>query len=76
MAVALAIEHWRPYLLGRKFTVRTDKESLGQLLLQRVTTMDQQNWVAKLLGCRFDIGYKPGLENRGADALLRMFGDS
>lgn len=34
--------------------------------------MDQQNWAAKLLRYRFDIIYKPGLENKGADALSRM----
>lgn len=34
--------------------------------------MDQQNWAAKLLGYRFDIVHKPGLENKGADALSRM----
>lgn len=75
MAVALAIQHWRPHLIGRKFTVCTDQKSLKQLLMQRVTTMDQQNWVAKLLGYRFDIVYKPGLENRGTDALSRMYGE-
>lgn len=72
MAVALAIQHWQPYLLGRKFTVCTGQKSLKQLLLQRVTTMDQQNWAAKLLGYRFDIIYKPGLENKGVDALSKM----
>lgn len=72
MAVALAIQHWRPYLIGRKFTVCSDQKSLKQLLEQRITTMDQQNWAAKLLGYRFDIIYKPGLENKGADALSRM----
>jgi hypothetical protein len=72
MAVALSIQHWRPYLLGRKFTVCTDQKSLKQLLLQRITTMDQQNWAAKLLGYQFEIVYKPGLENKGADALSRM----
>jgi hypothetical protein len=43
MAVALSIQHWRPYLMGRKFTVCTDLKSLKQLLQQRITTMDQQN---------------------------------
>lgn len=31
--------------------------------------MDQQNWAAKLLGSRFDIVYKPDLENKGVVAL-------
>lgn len=73
MAIALAIQHWRPYLLGRKFTVCTDQKSLKQLLQQRVTTTNQQNWAAKLLGYHFEILYKPGLENRGTDALSRMY---
>lgn len=27
MAVVLAVQHWRPYLLGRRFIVSTDQES-------------------------------------------------
>lgn len=72
MAVALSIQHWRPYLMRRKFTVCTDHKSLQQLLQQRITIMYQQNWTAMLLGYRFDIVYKPGLENKGVDALSRM----
>ena len=75
MAVALAIQHWRPYLLGRKFTVYSNQKSLKQLLQQRITTGSQQNWLAKLLGYNFEIAYKPGLENMGADALLRSMGE-
>jgi hypothetical protein len=72
MAVVLSIQHWRPYLLGRKFTVSTDQKSLKQLLQQKIVTADQQNWVAKLLGYDFDIVYKQGKLNRGADALSRI----
>ncbi|KAK1427816.1 hypothetical protein QVD17_16511 [Tagetes erecta] len=71
MALVLAVQHWRPYLLGTRFTVYTDQKSLKFLLQQRITTPDQQNWVAKLLGYDFDIQYKPGRENRAADALSR-----
>lgn len=41
MTVALAIQHWWPYLLGIKFTVFTVHKSLKQLLQQRITTLDQ-----------------------------------
>ena len=39
---------------------------------QRISTMDQQNWIAKLLGYTFEIVYKAGSENKGADALSRV----
>jgi len=71
MALVLSVQHWRSYLLGTTFTVFTDQKSLKFLLQQRITTPDQQNWVAKLLGFNFDIMYKPGRENRVADALSR-----
>jgi hypothetical protein len=73
MAMVLAIQHWRPYLLGRKFIVSTDQKSLKQLMQQRIVTMEQQNWAAKLLGYDFDIVYKQGKLNKGADALSRMY---
>ncbi|GAU16304.1 hypothetical protein TSUD_299360 [Trifolium subterraneum] len=72
MALVLAIQHWRPYLIGRRFIVSTDQKSLKQLLQQRMVTADQQNWAAKLLGYDFEIIYKPGKLNRGADALSRI----
>jgi hypothetical protein len=73
MAVVLAIQHWRPYLLGRKFLVSTDQKSLKQLLQQRIVTAEQQNWTAKLLGYDFEIVYKQGKLNKGADALSRVY---
>ncbi|KAL4558063.1 hypothetical protein LXL04_036259 [Taraxacum kok-saghyz] len=72
MALALSIQHWRPYLLGRHFTVFTDQKSLKHLLDQHITTCDQQNWLSKLMGYDFSIAYKPGPDNRAADALSRI----
>jgi hypothetical protein len=39
---------------------------------QKIVTAEQQNWAAKLLGYNFEIVYKQGKLNKGADALSRM----
>jgi hypothetical protein len=66
-----AVRHWRPYLWGRRFTVRTDHYSLKYLLDQRLATIPQHHWVGKLLGFDFSVEYKPGATNAVADALSR-----
>lgn len=49
-----AVRHWRPYLWGRRFLIRTDHCSLRFLLDQRLSTVPQHQWASKLLG--FDFG--------------------
>lgn len=72
MAVVFGVHKWRPYLLGKMFTVRTDQKSFKFLLDQRVVAGEYQRRIAKLLGCDFVIEYKSGLDNTAADALSRM----
>lgn len=67
----LAIRTWRPYLLGRRFTIQTDQRSLRFLLEQRILTPEQQKWMGKLDGYDYEITYKPGVTNKVADALSR-----
>ena len=72
MALVLAVQHWRHYLMGRPFKVFTDHKSLRHLLQQRLTTTNQHCWLSKLMGYQFEIVYKPGAENKVADALSRI----
>ncbi|KAA8517478.1 hypothetical protein F0562_017771 [Nyssa sinensis] len=71
LALVLAVQKWRPYLLGRQFIVRTDQRSLQYLWSQRISTAAQQRWLYKLMGFDFIIEYKKGKENVVADALSR-----
>ena len=66
-----AVRHWRPYLWGRRFVVRTDHRSLRFLLYQCLTTIAQHQWASKLLGFDFVVEYKSGNLNVVADALSR-----
>jgi hypothetical protein len=76
MALVLCIQHWRHYLLGKPFVVHTDHKSLKHFLQQKITSPDQQCWLAKLLGYQFEVKYKPGVDNKAADALSRCHGES
>lgn len=71
MAICLAVQKWKHYLLGRRFVIRTDQQSLRFITQQREIGADYQKWVRKLIGFDFEIQYKPGVSNRVADALSR-----
>ncbi|KAL0319962.1 UNVERIFIED_CONTAM: Retrovirus-related Pol polyprotein from transposon.6 [Sesamum radiatum] len=70
-AITEAVRKWRHYLLGRKFHIFTDQQSLRSLLTQTVQTPAQHKWLSKLLGFDYEIFYTPGKENVVADALSR-----
>jgi hypothetical protein len=71
IGLVLAVRHWRSYLWGRRFIVKTDHYSLKYLLDQWLATLPQHHWVGKLLGFDFSVEYKPGSTNVVADALSR-----
>ena len=72
-AITQAVSKWRQYLLGRKFTIITDQQSLRSLTNQTIQTPEQQKWLTKLVGFDFHIVYRPGKQNAAADALSRSF---
>lgn len=50
MAVILALDKWKGYLLDKHFKIKTDHFSLKYLLEQRLTIAFQNKWLPKLLG--------------------------
>nr|GEW24686.1 hypothetical protein [Tanacetum cinerariifolium] len=72
LAVVLALEKWRGYLLGKHFKIKTDHISLKYLMDQRMSTPTQLKWLPKLMGFGFAIVYKKGVDNVTIDALSKL----
>jgi hypothetical protein len=64
-----AVDLWRPYLLGQRFQIKTDHQSLKYFLEQRISSQEQQKWVTKLFGYDYEIFYKKGKDIVVVDAL-------
>lgn len=71
LAILLAIDKWRSYLLHGHFIIKTDQQSLKYLLEQKIFTPRQHKYLTKLLGFDYNIEYRKGKENVVADALSR-----
>jgi len=71
-AIIHVVTKWRPYLIGWWFQIQTDHRILKYLLEQRISSMEQQKWVTKLMGYDYKIVYKKWVENLVADALSRI----
>lgn len=72
LAILLDVEHWRSYLQHSEFTLKTDQKSLVHLDDQRLTTPWQHKALTKLIGLKYKICYKKGVDNRVVDALSRV----
>lgn len=71
LAIILAVEKWRPYLIHNQLIIRIDQHSLKYLLEQKISTPLQHKYMTKLLGYNYSIEYKKRGRNRAADALSR-----
>ncbi|GJV94168.1 retrotransposon protein [Tanacetum coccineum] len=76
LAVILALERWRGYLLDMQFKIKANHFSLKYLLEQRINTPTQMKWIPKLLGFDYEIIFKKGVENVSADALSRIHNEA
>ena len=76
LAVAWAVEHFRPWLHGHKFHLFSDHSALQYLLggaAARSTNRKHHRWIAELQGYDFTTTHKAGEDNVVPDALSRCF---
>ena len=66
-----SMKHFRTYLLGKKFTLRTDHAALKYLQTMHEPTGQAARWLESLASFDFDVVHRPGAQNSNADALSR-----
>ncbi|XP_018403046.1 PREDICTED: uncharacterized protein LOC108779970 [Cyphomyrmex costatus] len=74
-AIVESLRYWRHYLIGRYFEVITDQHSVSFMFNQRHSSKIKNEkiirWRLELSSFKFDIIYRPGIENVSADTLSR-----
>jgi len=71
LAMVTFIRHFRPYLLGRKFTLRTDHSSLKWLQQLKEPEGQMARWLEQLQEYNFEIIHRAGNKHANADAMSR-----
>ena len=72
-AVYYFVNHFKHYLLGRKFIVRTDHRALCWMLNWRDPNTSQYcSWKENLEIYDMDVQFRPGIQHLNADALSRL----
>ena len=64
-------QHFKDYLWGREFTVRTDNNPLTYIMSSGHLDATRHRWVGNLASYTFDIEYQKGKNNVVADTLSR-----
>ena len=74
-AISETVRHWRHYLTGKRFTLKTDQRSVSYMFDKRQKSKIKNDkimrWRMELSCFDFDITYRPGKENVPPDTLPR-----
>jgi hypothetical protein len=71
LAVVKAIIHFRPYLYGKEFKIRTDHASLLWLCRRTMPSAQVARWLEILSEFNFSIEHRAGVKHGNADGLSR-----
>ena len=71
LAVVEFVRHFRHYLLGPKFRIRTDHAPLRSVLKTREPEAQLARWIEFLSRFEYEIEYREGQRHHNADAMLR-----
>ena len=77
LAIVDCIRKWRHFLTGTHFSIVTDQRSVSYIFdIQHTNKIKNEKlarWRLELSPLSYDVIYRPGSENKGADALSRAF---
>ena len=71
LAVVWSVEHFRPYLFGRRFTIYTDHQAIPYMNNSKKPGAMQERWQTILAQYDYEMKYRKGKLNSNADALSR-----
>ena len=72
LAVVKTIKHFRPYLYGQKFKLRTDHASLRWLCRRREPSAQVAKWLEILSEFKYNLEHRPGIKHGNGDGLSRQ----
>lgn len=72
LAIVWAVKHFRPYLYGKYFKIRTDHKPLIYLFGMKDPSSRLMKFRLILEEYNFDVEYVKGVDNAAADALSRI----
>ena len=74
-AIVESIRAWKHYLQGRYFKLITDQRSVAFMYnssSSKIKNDKIMRWRVELSSYKYDVVYRPGTENKGADPLSRI----